>query len=37
MAKELGKSALQVKRDMAALEALELIEHDRRGRQASNM
>jgi hypothetical protein len=37
MAKELGKSPRQVKRDMAALEKLGLIAHMRRGKRQSNV
>jgi hypothetical protein len=36
MAKELGKSARQLKRDMAKLEKRGLILHERRGKQQSN-
>ena len=37
IAKELGKSSRQVKRDMEVLEKLGLIEHDRRGKRQTNM
>src|SRR5689334_24824264 len=37
MARELGKSPRQVKRDMAELEARGLIRHERRGRRITNL
>jgi AraC-like DNA-binding protein len=37
MAKELGKSVRQVKRDMATLEGISLLVHQRRGRRQSNI